>query len=89
MTSRRRSRQFVERAAPASPKEREMKAVVVRYTTRPETADENQRLIEHDDVEHPDSLGAVPAFQAFVAGIDARCEIAPVVMGATVVGGYR
>ncbi len=99
-----------------------MKAVVVRYTTRPDTADENQRLIEavfadleatkaegftykvfkledgvsfvhvvieHDDVEHPDSLAAVPAFQAFVAGIDARCEIAPVVMGATVVGGYR
>jgi hypothetical protein len=45
-------------------------------------------LIEHD-VDDPDSLQAVPAFQAFVADIADRCDVAPVAMGATVVGGYR
>jgi len=44
--------------------------------------------IEHD-VDDPDSLQAVPAFQAFVADIADRCDIAPVAMGATVIGGYR
>jgi hypothetical protein len=46
-------------------------------------------VIEHDDVEHPDSLQDVPAFQAFVAGINDRCDVPPVAMGASVVGGYR
>ena len=45
-------------------------------------------VIEHD-VDNPDSLQEVPAFQAFVAGIADRCAVAPVAMGATVVGGYR
>ncbi|MDP9335745.1 MAG: hypothetical protein M3Q30_20900 [Actinomycetota bacterium] len=45
-------------------------------------------VIEHD-VDEPESLQAVPAFQAFVADIEDRCEIAPVAMGATIVGGYR
>ena len=45
-------------------------------------------MIEHD-VDEPDSLQAVPAFQAFVAGIADRCDIPPVATGATVVGGYR
>ena len=45
-------------------------------------------VIEHD-VETRDSLGEVPAFQAFVAGIGDRCDEAPVVTGATVVGGYN
>jgi hypothetical protein len=45
-------------------------------------------VIEHD-VDEPESLQAVPAFQAFVANIEDRCEIAPVAMGATIVGGYR
>jgi hypothetical protein len=44
--------------------------------------------IEHD-VEHPASLQDVSAFQAFVAGINDRCEIPPVAMGATIVGGYN
>ncbi len=98
-----------------------MKATVVRYQTRPEQSDENQRLVEavfadleerapvgftykvfrledgvsfvhvvvEHDVEDPDSLQAVPAFQAFVAGIADRCEIPPEALGATVVGGYR
>jgi len=44
--------------------------------------------IEHG-VEDPDSLQAVPAFQAFVAGIAERCDVPPVATGATVVGGYR
>ena len=44
--------------------------------------------IEHD-VDDPDSLQAVPAFQSFVAGINDRCVVAPVAMGATIVGGYR
>jgi hypothetical protein len=45
-------------------------------------------VIEHD-VDQRDSLGDVPAFQAFVAGIADRCDVAPVAMGATIVGGYR
>ena len=44
--------------------------------------------IEHD-VENPASLAEVPAFQAFVAKIAERCDVPPVAMGATVVGGYR
>ena len=46
-------------------------------------------VIEHDDVEHPGSLQDVPAFQAFVAEIGDRCDVPPLAMGATVVGGYR
>jgi hypothetical protein len=46
-------------------------------------------VIEHDDVDNPDSLQDVPAFQAFVSGIADRCDVAPVAMGATIVGGYR
>jgi hypothetical protein len=45
-------------------------------------------VVEHD-VESPDSLQDVPAFQAFVADIADRCEVPPVAAGATVVGGYR
>jgi len=45
-------------------------------------------VIEHD-VDDPDSLQDVPAFQAFVEHIGDRCDVAPVAMGATVVGGYR
>ena len=46
-------------------------------------------VTEHDGVDDPDSLQDVPAFQAFVAGIADRCDVAPLAMGATVVGGYR
>jgi hypothetical protein len=45
--------------------------------------------IEHDDVDNPDSLQDVPAFQAFLADIASRCDIPPAASGATVVGGYR
>jgi|ERR1700722_7787615 len=45
-------------------------------------------VIEHE-TDDPDSLEAVPAFEAFVAGISERCDVPPVAMGATVVGGYR
>jgi hypothetical protein len=45
-------------------------------------------VIEHD-VEAPDSLQAMPAFQAFVADIAERCDVPPVAAGATIVGGYR
>jgi len=45
-------------------------------------------VVEHD-VAEPESLQDVPAFQAFVADIADRCDVAPVAMGATVVGGYR
>ena len=44
--------------------------------------------IEHD-VDAPDSLQDVPAFQAFLAGIGDRCDVRPVAMGGTLVGGYR
>jgi hypothetical protein len=46
-------------------------------------------VIEHDGVDHPDSLQAMPVFQAFVATIVDRCDIPPAVSGATVVGGFR
>jgi hypothetical protein len=46
-------------------------------------------VVEHDDVAEPDSLQDVPAFQAFVAGVADRCDVPPVAMGATIVGGYR
>jgi hypothetical protein len=45
-------------------------------------------VIEHD-IDDPDSLQDMPAFQAFVAHIADRCDIPPVAMGATIVGGYR
>ena len=45
-------------------------------------------VIEHD-VDEPDSLQEVPAFQAFVAGIAERCDVPPLATGATIVGGYR
>jgi hypothetical protein len=45
-------------------------------------------VIEHD-VDEPDSIQDVPAFQAFVADIADRCDVPPVAAGATIVGGYR
>ena len=45
-------------------------------------------VMEHD-VDEPESLQDVAAFQAFVANIADRCEVPPVAMGATIVGGYR
>jgi len=45
-------------------------------------------VIEHD-VENPDSLQDVPAFQAFVKDIADRCDVPPQASGATIVGGYR
>jgi hypothetical protein len=45
-------------------------------------------VIEHD-VEEPDSLQDLPAFQAFLADIADRCDVPPVATGATVVGGFR
>ena len=45
-------------------------------------------VVEHD-VDSPDSLQAVPAFQAFVADIADRCDVPPLAMGASIVGGYR
>jgi hypothetical protein len=98
-----------------------MTTTVVRYQTKPERADENQRLIEavfaelderqpdgftykvfrledgvsfiHVVIEHeidkPESLQAVPAFQALVADIADRCDVPPVATRASIVGGYR
>ena len=45
-------------------------------------------VVEHD-VDDPESLQSVPAFQAFVAGVADRCDNPPIALGATVVGGYR
>jgi hypothetical protein len=44
-------------------------------------------VVEHD-IEAPDSLQDVPAFQAFVADVADRCDVPPVAKGATLVGGY-
>ena len=97
-----------------------MKAIVVRYETKPDRADENQKLIEavfaqleerrpngftynvfrladgvsfmhvvvEHDVESPDSLQDVPAFQEFVAAIGDRCAVPPAPVDATLVGSY-
>ena len=45
-------------------------------------------VVEHD-VDDPDSLQDVPAFQAFVSGVVERCDVPPVATGATVVGDHR
>jgi hypothetical protein len=45
-------------------------------------------VIEHD-TDRSDSLQDVPAFQAFVANIADRCDVSPVAVGATIVGGYN
>ena len=45
-------------------------------------------MIEHD-VADPESLQDVPAFQAYVADIADRCDVAPVAASATIVGGYN
>jgi hypothetical protein len=44
--------------------------------------------IEHD-IADPDSLQAVPAFQAFMADLAGRCSVPPLATQATIVGGYR
>ncbi len=46
-------------------------------------------VVTEHDVDRPDSLLEVPAFQAFLADIADRCEVQPVPSGATLVGGYR
>ena len=45
-------------------------------------------MIEHD-IDGPESLEAVPTFQAFIADIADRCALPPMATGATIVGGYR
>jgi hypothetical protein len=99
-----------------------MATTMVQYRVKPESAEQNQQLIEavfseldrrepegftykvfrledgvsfvhvvieHDDIDHPDSLQALPAFQAFIADIVDRCDVPPMAQGATVVGGFR
>jgi hypothetical protein len=44
-------------------------------------------VVEHD-VEQPDSLQDVPAFRAFVASVEGRCDVPPRATGATVIGTY-
>jgi hypothetical protein len=45
-------------------------------------------VVIEEDVEHPDSLQDVAAFQAFTKDIADRCAVPPLAMGATVVGAY-
>ena len=45
-------------------------------------------VIEHD-LDDADSLGDLPAFQAFTKDIADRCEVQPEASGATVVGQYH
>jgi hypothetical protein len=45
-------------------------------------------VIEHG-IDNSDSLQDVPAFRAFVAEIADRCDVPPLAMGASVIGGYR
>ena len=46
-------------------------------------------VVTEHDVDHPESLQDVPAFQAFVAAIGDRCDVPPLATGAIVVGSYR
>ena len=46
-------------------------------------------VVEDDGADAAVSLAAVPAFQAFQAGIAGRCEEQPVAAGATLVGAHR
>jgi hypothetical protein len=46
-------------------------------------------VVEHDGVDDPDSLQDGPAFQVFTKDIAERCDVPPVAMGATVVGGWN
>jgi hypothetical protein len=91
---------------------------VIRYTTKPDSADENERLIREVFAElseqRPPGLGytavrlddgvsflhvavlsgeenplsTLPAFAAFVAGVQDRCVDGPVPADATTVGSY-
>src|SRR4051794_25041581 len=45
-------------------------------------------IVIEQDVDDPDALQDVPAFQAFVAGIAERCDVQPVTKAATIVGEY-
>jgi hypothetical protein len=45
-------------------------------------------MVTEHDVQSPDSLQSMPAFQAFLAGIADRCDVSPVAQGATVVGSF-
>lgn len=45
-------------------------------------------VIEHD-IDEPDSLQDVPAFQAFLTNISDRCDVPPAASGATIVGGFN
>lgn len=45
-------------------------------------------VVTEHDVDGPDSLQDVPAFQAFVAEVAERCDVRPVAMEATIVGDY-
>jgi hypothetical protein len=46
-------------------------------------------VFEHEGVGNSDSLQEVPTFQAFTADIADRCDVPPLAMAASVVGGYR
>jgi hypothetical protein len=46
-------------------------------------------VVIEDDIDEPESLQSVPAFQAFVAEIADRCDVPPVAARAIIVGGYR
>ena len=46
-------------------------------------------VVTEHDVDDPDSLQEVPAFQAFVSGIAERCDVPPAAVGATVVGSFH
>ena len=45
-------------------------------------------VVVEEDVDDPDSLQDVPAFQAFAKDVGSRCDVPPLAMGATVVGSY-
>ena len=46
-------------------------------------------IVLEEPVEAPRSLAEMPAFQAFTAGIEDRCEEPPMVSGMTPAGSYR
>jgi hypothetical protein len=64
-----------------------MISTVVRYQTKPERADENQKLIEAVFADlHERNPKGLP-YKVF--RIDERCDISPVAAKATIVGDYQ
>jgi hypothetical protein len=76
-----------------SQRSKPMKRTVVRYKTKPESGQENERLIQNVFEElrakSPDGVRYLEAFKSFQSGIKERCIEPPQSSDVTIVGNYR